>query len=156
MAPNKWIEYIKGRHKRGSILVTLETRESATEGSVAPMGSCATDLIEEILTCDIDSELLLFEPLRWVQSYFVRRLGSEVTSATFRRWTSWVLETIRLGLEATLSWTSNRRRDTMRDKLMRESRDVFHLAIRSTISTKPWDFTCRSWDANSLAATPIA
>jgi len=101
MAPNKWIEYIKDDISAGAILVTLETRESGHGGICRADGELRYGLIEEILTCGIDSNLLLFEaPSLELQSYFVRRLGPEVNLGNIPPLDIVGLETIRLGLRS--------------------------------------------------------
>ncbi|MGC1419972.1 MAG: phosphosulfolactate synthase [Acidimicrobiales bacterium] len=101
MAPNKWIEYINDDVSAGAVLVTLETRESGHGGICRPDGELRYGLIEEILTCGIDSNVLLFEaPTMELQSYFVRRLGPDVNLGNIAPSDIVGLETIRLGLRS--------------------------------------------------------
>jgi phosphosulfolactate synthase len=101
MAPNKWIDYIKDDVDAGAILVTLETRESGHGGICRADGELRYGLIEEILTCGIDSNILLFEaPSMELQSYFVRRVGTDVNLGNIAPSDIVALETIRLGLRS--------------------------------------------------------
>lgn len=101
MAPNKWIDYIKDDVEAGAVLVTLETRESGHGGICRADGELRYGLIEEILTCGIDSNALLFEaPSMELQSYFVRRVGTDVNLGNIAPSDIVALETIRLGLRS--------------------------------------------------------
>jgi phosphosulfolactate synthase len=101
MAPNKWIDYINDDLSAGAVLVTLETRESGHGGICRADGELRYGLIEEILTCGIDSNALLFEsPTTELQSYFVRRLGPDVNLGNIAPSDIVGLETIRLGLRS--------------------------------------------------------
>jgi len=101
MAPNKWIDYIKDDLSAGAVLVTLETRESGHGGICRADGELRYGLIEEILTCGIDSNALLFEsPTLELQAYFVRRLGPDVNLGNIAPTDIVGLETIRLGLRS--------------------------------------------------------
>ena len=101
MAPNKWIDYINADISAGAVLVTLETRESGHGGICRADGELRYGLIEEILTCGIDSNKLLFEsPNTELQTYFVRRLGSDVNLGNIAPTDIVALETIRLGLRS--------------------------------------------------------
>jgi phosphosulfolactate synthase len=101
MAPYKWIEYIRDDLSAGAVLVTLETRESGQGGICRADGELRYGLIEEILTCGIDSNVLLFEaPTLDLQSYFVRRLGPNVNLGNISPIDILGLETVRLGLRS--------------------------------------------------------
>jgi phosphosulfolactate synthase len=101
MAPNKWIDYINDDVSAGAVLVTLETRESGHGGICRADGELRYGLIEEILTCGIDSNVLLFEaPNMELQSYFVHRLGPDVNLGNIAPSDIVGLETIRLGLRS--------------------------------------------------------
>jgi phosphosulfolactate synthase len=101
MAPNKWISSIKDDLDAGAILVTLETRESGHGGICRPNGELRFGLIEEILVSGLGVEQLLFEaPTMDLQSYFVRRIGSNVNLGNIAATDTIGLETIRLGLRS--------------------------------------------------------
>jgi phosphosulfolactate synthase len=119
MAPNKWIDYIKDDVDAGAVLVTLETRESGHGGICRADGELRYGLIEEILTCGIDSNVLLFEaPSMELQSYFVRRVGTDVNLGNIAPSDIVALETIRLGLRSeTLMDFEPEGATSMRDEL---------------------------------------
>jgi len=101
MAPNKWIDYIKDDISAGAVLVTLETRESGHGGICRADGELRYGLIEEILTSGIDDNTLLFEaPTVELQTYFVRRLGTDVNLGNIAPSDIVGLETFRLGLRS--------------------------------------------------------
>lgn len=101
MAPNRWIQYIRDDIDAGAELVTLETRESGHGGICRPNGELRFGLLEEILTCGIDPNALLFEaPSMILQSYFVKRIGSDVNLGNIAPSDLIGLETIRLGLRS--------------------------------------------------------
>jgi phosphosulfolactate synthase len=101
MAPNRWIDYIRDDLDAGAVLVTLETRESGRGGICRPNGELRYGLLEEILTSGIDANQLLFEaPSMELQSYFVRRIGSDVNLGNIAPAELIGLETIRLGLRS--------------------------------------------------------
>ncbi len=101
MAPNRWIKYIRDDIDAGAVLVTLETRESGHGGICRPNGELRYGLLEEILTSGIDSNALLFEaPSMDLQSYFVRRIGTDVNLGNIAPADLIGLETIRLGLRS--------------------------------------------------------
>jgi phosphosulfolactate synthase len=101
MAPNRWIEYIRDDLAAGAVLVTLETRESGHGGICRPNGELRYGLLEEILTSGIDPNVLLFEaPSMELQSYFVRRIGTDVNLGNIAPTDLIGVETIRLGLRS--------------------------------------------------------
>ena len=101
MAPNRWIDYIRDDLAAGALLVTLETRESGHGGICRPDGELRYGLMEEILTSGIDPNDLLFEaPSMDLQSYFVRRIGTDVNLGNIAPTDLIGLETIRLGLRS--------------------------------------------------------
>jgi phosphosulfolactate synthase len=101
MAPNKWINYINDDLSAGATLVTLETRESGHGGICRPNGELRFGLVEEILTSGIKTSSLLFEaPSTELQSYFVRRIGTNVNLGNIAPTDVVGLETIRLGLRS--------------------------------------------------------
>jgi phosphosulfolactate synthase len=101
MAPNRWIDYIRADLDAGAVLVTLETRESGRGGICRPNGELRYGLLEEILTSGLDANQLLFEaPSMELQSYFVRRIGTDANLGNIAPADLIGLETIRLGLRS--------------------------------------------------------
>jgi phosphosulfolactate synthase len=101
MAPNKWIDYIRADLDAGAMLVTLESRESGHGGICRPDGGLRIGLIEEILESGVDPFKLMFEsPLIELQSYFVKRVGTNVNLANVPMSQLISVETIRLGLRS--------------------------------------------------------
>lgn len=101
MAPNRWIEYIRDDLAAGAVLVTLETRESGHGGICRANGELRYGLLEEILTSGVDVNSLLFEaPSMELQSYFVRRVGTDANLGNIAPTDLIGLETIRLGLRS--------------------------------------------------------
>ena len=101
MAPSKWIGYITADLAAGAELVTLETRESGHGGMCRPNGELRFGLVEEILDSGFDTGKLLFEaPSMALQSYFVKRVGSNVNLGNIQVTDIVGLETIRLGLRS--------------------------------------------------------
>jgi phosphosulfolactate synthase len=101
MAPNKWIQYIQADIDAGAVLVTLETREGGKGGICRSNGELRYGLIEEILSAKIDHSALLFEaPSTELQTYFVKRVGSNANLGNIAVHDIIPLETIRLGLRS--------------------------------------------------------
>lgn len=101
MAPNKWINYIEADLDAGAHLVTLETREGGKGGICRSNGELRYGLIEEILSSKILHEKLLFEaPSTELQTYFVKRVGSDANLGNIAVSDIIPLETIRLGLRS--------------------------------------------------------
>jgi phosphosulfolactate synthase len=101
LPPSRWIECIHEDLDAGAELVTLEARESGKSGICRPNGELRFGLIEELLTCELNHESLLFEaPSSELQNYFVKRLGPNVNLGNVAATAVLGLETIRLGLRA--------------------------------------------------------
>ena len=101
LPPSRWIECIHEDLDAGAVFVTLEARESGKSGICRPNGELRFGLIEELLTCDLSHETLLFEaPSSELQNYFVKRLGPNVNLGNVAATAVLGLETIRLGLRA--------------------------------------------------------
>jgi phosphosulfolactate synthase len=101
MAPNKWIKDIQADVDAGAILVTLETREGGKGGICRSNGELRYGLIEEILSSKIEHAKLLFEaPSTELQTYFVKRVGSDANLGNIAVSDIIPLETIRLGLRS--------------------------------------------------------
>jgi phosphosulfolactate synthase len=100
LMPSRWIEYIRQDLDAGAEMVTLESRESGQSGICRPDGQLRIGLIEELLG-DICAERLIFEaPSTSLQTYFVRRVGSDVNLGNVSPTGIIGLETLRLGLRA--------------------------------------------------------
>ncbi len=101
LPPSRWIEYIHEDIDAGASLVTLEARESGRSGICRPDGRLRYGLIEEVLSCEIGPDRLLFEaPSSALQSYFIARLGPEVNLGNIAATDVIGVETLRLGLRA--------------------------------------------------------
>jgi phosphosulfolactate synthase len=101
LPPSRWIECIREDLDAGACLVTLESRESGRSGICRPNGELRFGLIEELLSCGIDDEVLLFEaPSTELQNFFVKRIGPNVNLGNVAATAVLGLETIRLGLRA--------------------------------------------------------
>lgn len=101
LPPRDWIEFIHEDLEAGATLVTTEARESGRSGICRSDGQLRIGLIEEILTCDIAVDRVLFEaPTTTLQSYFVKRVGPNVNLGNIAAGSVLGLETLRLGLRA--------------------------------------------------------
>jgi phosphosulfolactate synthase len=101
LPPSKWVEYIREDLDAGASLVTLEARESGKSGICRPDGKLRFGLIEDVLSCGISQDNLLFEaPSTALQAYFITRLGSDVNLGNVACNSVIGLETLRLGLRA--------------------------------------------------------
>ena len=157
MSPAKWISYIQADIDAGAELVTLETREGGRGGICRSNGELRYGLIEEILESKIDHNRLLFEaPSTTLQTYFVQRVGPDanlgniaVTDIVPSRRFAWACAAIPCSISSPVTATAY-------VLAMRESRDVFHLAILPTTSMRRWSSTSRSSAASSRGATTTA
>jgi phosphosulfolactate synthase len=99
--PARWIEYLRADLESGARYVLTESRESGTSGICRPDGTLRFGLIEEILASDLDPNRIVFEaPNKTLQTYFIKRLGSNVNLANISFADPIALETLRLGLRA--------------------------------------------------------
>ena len=133
MAPVVWNECIDADIAAGASYVTLETRESGTSGLCRSNGELRYGLVEEILTSGVDVSRLVFEaPSNYLQNYFVKRVGPDVNLGN-------------ISAHDVARPRDDPTRAAQRDPAqlrgvdrppddgdaVRESRDVFHLAIPS-------------------------
>jgi phosphosulfolactate synthase len=101
LMPSRWIECIHEDLDAGAFLVTLESRESGKSGICRPNGELRFGLIEELLSCGLEQDTLLFEaPTTDLQTFFVKRIGTDVNLGNVAASALLGLETIRLGLRA--------------------------------------------------------
>ncbi|HEY7356538.1 MAG TPA: phosphosulfolactate synthase [Ktedonobacterales bacterium] len=101
LPPTQWVNYIKQDLAAGAEYVITEARESGTSGICRSNGEVRFGLIEEILASGIDSNRLIFEaPNKELQTYFIRRLGSNVNLGNIAMQDIIPLETLRLGLRS--------------------------------------------------------
>lgn len=101
MAPKTWIECLYADLDAGAKYVTLETRESGTGGLCRSNGELRYGLIEEILTCGVDVNRLIFEaPSTYLQNYFVHRVGPHANLGNVAASDVIGVETIRRGLRS--------------------------------------------------------
>jgi len=101
LPPAQWIEYIREDLAAGAERVITEARESGTSGICRPDGEVRYGLIEEVLGSGIESNSIIFEaPNKGLQTYFIRRLGTDVNLANIAMQDVIALETLRLGLRS--------------------------------------------------------
>ncbi len=101
LTPRRWIEYVHEDLDAGAELVTLESRESGRSGICRPDGRLRVGLVEELLGEELPVDRLMFEaPTTTLQSYFVKRVGSDVNLGNVAPTDVIALETLRLGLRA--------------------------------------------------------
>jgi len=101
MYPAKWIEYIQQDFEAGAKKVITESRESGQSGICRENGEIRLGLISEILDSDINDANIIFEaPNKKLQTYFIKRLGSNVNLANIAPSDIVGLETLRLGLRS--------------------------------------------------------
>lgn len=101
LSPSRWIDCIHADLDAGAELVIAEARESGSSGICRPDGRLRFGLIEDILDAGFPVDRLLFEaPTRTLQTYFVRRVGTEVNLGNIAPAEVIALETLRLGLRS--------------------------------------------------------
>ncbi|MFJ8795279.1 phosphosulfolactate synthase [Streptomyces sp. NPDC102462] len=100
-APSQWIAGIRRDLDAGAGSVILEARESGTSGICRADGEPRFGLIEDILAAGLPTDLLIFEaPTKQLQTYFVKRVGSNVNLGNIALTDVIAVETLRLGLRA--------------------------------------------------------
>ncbi|WP_078662720.1 phosphosulfolactate synthase [Streptomyces bicolor] len=100
-APSQWIAGIRRDLDAGARSVILEARESGTSGICRADGELRFGLVEDVLDAGLDTDLLVFEaPTKKLQTYFVKRVGSDVNLGNVALSDIIALETLRLGLRA--------------------------------------------------------
>ncbi|WP_243062021.1 phosphosulfolactate synthase [Humibacter sp. RRB41] len=101
MRPELWVRYINEDLAAGADTVITEARESGKSGIARANGELRFGLIEEILESGIDVNRLMFEtPTKELQTYFIKRVGSDVNVGNIAHSDLVPLETLRLGLRS--------------------------------------------------------
>jgi phosphosulfolactate synthase len=101
LSPSRWVDYIRADLDAGADLVITEARESGRSGICRPDGRLRFGLIEDILDAGLPTDQLLFEaPTKELQTYFVRRVGTDVNLGNIAPTEVIALETLRLGLRS--------------------------------------------------------
>ena len=101
LPPARWIEYLREDLAAGASKVITEARESGTSGICRPDGEVRFGLIEEILGSPVETEDIIFEaPNKALQTYFIKRVGTNVNLANIALQDAIPLETLRLGLRS--------------------------------------------------------
>lgn len=96
-----WLEFIQEDLEAGADKVITEARESGTSGLCQGNGEIRFDIFEQIVHSGISLEKLIFEaPNKNMQSYFIRKVGSNVNLANIALSDVIALETLRLGLRS--------------------------------------------------------
>src|SRR5262245_11033062 len=99
MHASEWVEAIAKELEAGADYVILEARESGKSGICGRNGELRLDLVENIVTCGVLPERLVFEaPNKTVQELLIKRLGANVNCANVPFEGIVGLETLRLGL----------------------------------------------------------
>jgi phosphosulfolactate synthase len=99
MGPDLWLKYIRQDLDAGAVKVITEARESGTSGIASANGELKKDLLEQILESDVDTDQLMFEaPNKALQTYLIKRVGSNVNLGNIAPADVVPLETLRLGL----------------------------------------------------------
>lgn len=101
MSPARWVEYMKQDLAAGAVHVIAEARESGKSGICRADGEVRYGLITEILDSDIPRDRLVFEaPNKELQTFFIKKIGSNVNLANIAFSDVIGLETLRLGLRS--------------------------------------------------------
>jgi phosphosulfolactate synthase len=101
LPPSAWVDAIREDLEAGAELVTMEARESGTSGICRPDGELRYGLVEDVLTSGVPADKLLWEaPNTELQTYLIKRLGSDVNLGNVPATGVIGLETLRLGLRS--------------------------------------------------------
>jgi phosphosulfolactate synthase len=96
-----WVVFIQQDFEAGASYVVAEARESGRSGICHPDGGLRRELVEGILTAVPDVERMVFEaPTKDLQTWFVRRVGTNVNLGNIVPGDVLALETLRLGLRS--------------------------------------------------------
>ncbi len=78
----EWLEYIVEDMEAGAEKVITEARESGTGGICSSGGDVRFQIVDDIISSDIDITRLIFEaPNKTLQQGFIQRIGSNVNLA---------------------------------------------------------------------------
>ncbi|MBV9660951.1 MAG: phosphosulfolactate synthase [Acidimicrobiales bacterium] len=95
------LDAIHADAEAGASYVITEARESGRSGICRPDGTPRDDLVDAILSSDIESDHLIFEaPTKDLQTHFIKLLGTNVNLGNIAPCEVIGLETLRLGLRA--------------------------------------------------------
>jgi phosphosulfolactate synthase len=96
-----WVAYIHQDLEAGASYVVAEARESGRSGICHADGGLRRELVEGILAAVPDVEKMVFEaPTKDLQTWFVRRVGTNVNLGNIAPADVLALETLRLGLRS--------------------------------------------------------
>jgi len=96
-----WVQFIRQDLEAGAAFVVAEARESGRSGICRPDGGLRQEFVEGILRAGPDVERMVFEaPTKELQTWFVRRVGSNVNLGNIAPGDVLGLETLRLGLRS--------------------------------------------------------
>lgn len=98
--PKQWIELMNHDLDAGAFKVITESRESATSGICRANGEVRYGLIEEILDTIEASKIIFEAPNKQLQTYFIKKVGSNVNLGNIAFDDIIPLETLRLGLRS--------------------------------------------------------
>ena len=96
-----WHDYIQEDLDAGAFKVITESRESGSSGICDHNGNLKTDIIETLINSTIPDNQLIFEaPNKALQTYFIKKFGTNVNLANIAFQDIIPLETLRLGLRS--------------------------------------------------------
>ncbi|MDQ0229568.1 phosphosulfolactate synthase [Metabacillus malikii] len=99
--PLNWVDWIKEDIAAGAHKVITEARESGTSGVCQTNGDLRIDLIDGIISSNLDLQSIIFEaPNKKLQTAFVKLVGTNVNLANIPFTDCLSLETLRLGLRS--------------------------------------------------------
>ncbi len=115
LTPRDWARQVRTDLAHGARYVITESRESGTTGLATAAGEVRDEVVDAIMAAGVDPAWLLFEaPTKALQTYLIRRFGSDVNLGNIAPADVVGLETLRLGL----------RSDTLYDLQPQTSRDA--------------------------------
>lgn len=98
---SQWIEWIQEDFEAGAQKVITESRESGTSGVCSSNGELRLDLIDYILSSEMNLESIIFEaPNKKMQTTFIKKVGPNVNLANIPFTDTISVETLRLGLRS--------------------------------------------------------
>ncbi|MBP3950473.1 phosphosulfolactate synthase [Halalkalibacter suaedae] len=101
LCTSEWIEYIYEDFEAGSTKVITEARESGTSGICQRNGEIRDDIVEQIVSSDLDLNNMIFEaPTKKMQTHFIKKVGPNVNVGNIPFTDIISLETLRLGLRS--------------------------------------------------------